>query len=123
MPLVQASGQDDQRAVPRQRVTNPRKMLALAACIMSFYLLLSSFVTTLLIPPSAYEVGGPASGRAVAYLAQQMFGNIFASAFDLSTILILWFAGASAMAGPTTRGFLGLISSRSQPLAACATVS
>ena len=99
MPLVQSTAEDARRPVPTGRIRNTRKMLIAAAVIMSFFLLLSSFVTTMLIPPSAYEAGGPAAGRAIAYLAHQMFGGVFGSIYDLSTILILWFAGASAMAG------------------------
>lgn len=99
MPLVQSSAEDLRRPVPTGRIHNTRKLLIVAAVIMSFYLLLSSFVTTLLISPSAYANNGPASGRAIAYLAHHMFGNAFGSIYDLSTILILWFAGASAMAG------------------------
>ncbi len=99
MPLVEGDAEDSERAVPAGRIRNTRKMLALAAGIMGFFLVLSSFVTTLLIPPAAYAPHGPATGRAVAYLAHHMFGNVFGTVFDLSTILILWFAGASAMAG------------------------
>lgn len=66
---------------------------------MSVLLITSSFATTLLIPEEAFEPGGEAAGRALAYLAHEQLGNIFGSLYDLSTILILWFAGASAMAG------------------------
>ena len=66
---------------------------------MSVYLLSSSFVTTLLIPPEAFEEGGEANGRALAYLAHELFGDGFGTVYDISTVLILWFAGASAMAG------------------------
>jgi hypothetical protein len=84
---------------PEERIKNTQKLLAAAALIMSIMLLLSSFVTTLLIPESAYRKGGPASGRAIAYLAHEYLGDIFGTVYDASTILILWFAGASAMVG------------------------
>lgn len=92
MPLI--SGADLQ-----DRVRNTRKLLNTAAIIMSVFLMATSFVTTLLIPPAAFAEGGPANGRAMAYLAHQYFGNGFGSLYDVSTILILAFAGASAMAG------------------------
>jgi hypothetical protein len=81
------------------RIRNTRKLLVSAAAIMSVMLLWSSFVSGVLIPESAYKIGGPADGRAIAYLAHLYLGSIFGTVYDISTILILWFAGASAMAG------------------------
>lgn len=87
------------------RIANTRKLLLAAALIMSFLLLASSIVTTLLIPPDAFrpetatEEAGPANGRALAYLAHFYLGDVFGTIYDLSTISILWFAGASALAG------------------------
>lgn len=98
MPLVKGSDSDTERH-PTGRIRNTRKLLTTAAFIMSFFLLSSSFVTTLLIPAAEFEPGGEASGRALAYIAHQYLGNAFGTLYDLSTIAILWFAGASAMAG------------------------
>lgn len=81
------------------RIANTRKLLRTAALIMSVFLITSSLVTTMLIPPDKFQVGGEANGRALAYLAHYFFGDLFGTAYDLSTIAILWFAGASAMAG------------------------
>lgn len=119
MPLVKSPN----------RIENTRKLLAAAALIMSFMLIGSSFATSVLIPkaefcpsvacidterldelPEYCSCGGEkgkANGRALAYIAHDKFGeifgpmtgNVFGTIYDVSTILILWFAGASAMAG------------------------
>ena len=85
--------------VLKARIHNTRKLLRTAALIMSVLLIGSSFVTATLIPPHEFGVGGKANGRALAYLAHTYMGDYFGTVYDLSTILILWFAGASAMAG------------------------
>ena len=84
---------------PRGRIRNTRRLLVAAASIMSVMLILSSFVTTLLISPDDYSIDGKASGRAIAFLAHRYLGPGFGTVYDLSTILILGLAGASAMAG------------------------
>jgi hypothetical protein len=100
MPLISGSREEGQPdSLPQGRIRATARLLTAAALIMGVLLLISSFVTTLLIPESAYRAGGPADGRAIAYLAHQLLGNVFGTVYDLSTIAILWFAGASAMAG------------------------
>ncbi|MFW9258394.1 amino acid transporter [Nostoc sp. CALU 546] len=98
MPLVKGSSNDTPQH-PKGRIRNTRKLLTTAALIMSFFLLTSSFITTLLIPVAEFASGGKANGRALAYLAHLYLGDGFGTIYDLSTISILWFAGASAMAG------------------------
>ncbi|HEV2836177.1 MAG TPA: hypothetical protein VGW58_12705, partial [Pyrinomonadaceae bacterium] len=83
----------------RGRIRNTKKLLRTAAVIMSVALIASSFVTAILIPADKFAEGGEANGRAIAYLAHHFLGDIFGTIYDLSTISILWFAGASAMAG------------------------
>jgi hypothetical protein len=104
MPLVKGDSTDTHQN-PEGRIRNTRKLLTAAALIMSFMLILSSFATTTLIPAEEFRPAtetspaGDASGRALAYLAHLYLGDVFGTVYDLSTIMILWFAGASAMAG------------------------
>jgi hypothetical protein len=104
MPLIDGGAADQgysarSGGAPMGRVTNTRKLLFTAAAIMSGMLILSSVVTTLLIDRADYAEGGKASGRAIAFLAHRYLGAVFGTVYDVSTILILGLAGASAMAG------------------------
>src|SRR5664280_1102035 len=98
MPQIAGEpGEPEDRPVGRIRGT--RRLLTTAAVIMSVFLITSSIITTVLIPQDEFQQGGEANGRALAYLAHEYLGNAFGSVYDISTITILWFAGASAMAG------------------------
>ncbi|WP_128430944.1 APC family permease [Streptomyces cyaneus] len=98
MPHVKGDPGDTEES-PKGRIRDTKKLLTAAAVIMSCFLITTSFITTLLIPEKEFEEGGQANGRALAYLAHDYLGNAFGTVYDVSTIAILWFAGASAMAG------------------------
>ncbi|WP_326670447.1 amino acid transporter [Streptomyces canus] len=98
MPHVKGDP-DDTEENPKGRIRDTKKLLTTAAIVMSGFLIATSFITTLLIPEKDFESGGPANGRALAYLAHHYLGGVFGTVYDVSTIAILWFAGASAMAG------------------------
>ncbi|MGA5730443.1 amino acid transporter [Streptomyces seoulensis] len=98
MPHVQGEDGDTEER-PAGRIRDTKKLLTTAAVIMSCFLITTSFITTLLIPAAEFKPGGQANGRALAFLAHEYLGNAFGTVYDVSTIAILWFAGASAMAG------------------------
>jgi hypothetical protein len=98
MPLVKGDGADEAQILA-SRIANARRLLTAAALIMTVLLVGSAMVTTTMIPASALQAGGPADGRALAYLAHRDLGDKFGTLYDLSTIGTLWFAGASALAG------------------------
>jgi hypothetical protein len=89
----------DTEANPAGRIRGAQRLLTTAAIIMSTFLITSSIVTTFLIPQEEFKSDGEANGRALAYLAHEYLGPAFGTVYDISTICILWFAGASAMAG------------------------
>ncbi|WP_233608305.1 APC family permease [Nocardia stercoris] len=98
MPQIRGKeGEDPDH--PTTRIAGTRKLLTTAAIIMSCFLVVTSIITTILIPNEKFQTGGEANGRALAYLAHQYLGDGFGTVYDISTIAILWFAGASAMAG------------------------
>jgi amino acid transporter len=112
LQIHMVKGTDADPADSAARVANTRRLLLSAALIMSCFLLGSSLVTgtDTLIPADELRlepVKGKAMDRALAYLAHgesphaicPLFGRVFGTVYDISTILILWFAGASAMAG------------------------
>ena len=98
MPLVQGDPSDTEER-PAGRIRNTQKLLLTAASIMSVFLVTSSLVTTTLIPAAEFTAGGLAYGRALAFIAHEHLGNAFGTLYDISTVSILWFAGASAMVG------------------------
>lgn len=120
MPLVKGRADDDP-ARPIGRIQNTRKLLAVAALIMSTFLIGSSMVVATLIDPRELHdpingVGGHAQDRALAYIAHgdarypidgwiestvgvPLLSDWFGTIYDFSTVIILWFAGASAMSG------------------------
>lgn len=98
MPQIRGDAGDTEER-PLGRIRGAKRLLTTSALIMSGFLVTSSITTVALIPAAEFQPGGAANGRALAYLAHQYLGEGFGTAYDLVTIAILWFAGASAMAG------------------------
>jgi amino acid transporter len=108
MPLVRGRA-DDAPENPRGVIRNTRILLVVAAVTMSAYLLMSTLVTTVLIPPDAQVTSGQAKYRALAYLAHgepladgqratalnPLFGLVFGTVYDFATVGILALAGLS----------------------------
>lgn len=98
MPQIRGDASDTEEN-PAGRIRGAKRLLTTSALIMSVFLVTSSITTVALIPAAEFKPGGAANGRALAYLAHKYLGEGFGTGYDLITIAILWFAGASAMAG------------------------
>ncbi|WP_017793262.1 APC family permease [Leucobacter salsicius] len=98
MPQIRGDATDTEER-PTGRIRGAKRLLTTSALIMSAFLVTSSITTVALIPAAEFQEGGAANGRALAYLAHKYLGEGFGTGYDLITIAILWFAGASAMAG------------------------
>ena len=59
MPLVEAEGASAQERL-QARIRNTRRLLTVAALIMSVYLVTTTVITTVLIPEVEFEQGGKA---------------------------------------------------------------
>lgn len=94
MPMIKTA---EKHSLP-ERISLTRRLLVTVAIIMAAFLIVGSLITTILIEPKLFAEGGEANGRALAYLAHLHLGDGFGLAYDLSTVLILWFAGASGVA-------------------------
>ena len=129
MPLVRGNPGDDPKSPEGRVRNTRRLLLTAAVIMSGFLLASSLAVSTLIPPedllyrdpdtgvlvsPEAWPPGKPkpdaapkANERALAYLAHNEgphklgapLGEAFGTVYDLSTVVILWFAGASAMAG------------------------
>ncbi|MGD9679701.1 MAG: amino acid transporter [Candidatus Obscuribacterales bacterium] len=97
MPLIKTTGEGSTGNL-QDRIRKTRYMLLTLVAIMTLFIMGASLTTTLLIEPAKYAEGAEANGRALAYLAHTYLGDVFGSIYDLATVSILWFAGASAMA-------------------------
>jgi hypothetical protein len=108
-PLVNGSPSDNPNH-PRSRIRKTRLLMVLAALIMCVLVLSSVFVVTLLVPREAILQGEVVQHRSLAYLAHgeqladgrvfsdinPLLGGFFGTIYDLTTVLILCLAGASA---------------------------
>ena len=81
--MTATPGTSPRQPIRRTADNATRKLLAAAALMMSVLLIVSSFVTALLIPEAHMHTGGEAAGRALAYLAHAYLGHAFGTVYDL----------------------------------------
>jgi hypothetical protein len=108
-PMVRGSASDTELR-PAGRIRHARLLMIAAAVIMSLLVLGSVSVVSALVPASAIGEGAHVQHRTLAYLAHgqplvhpvqvhqvsPLFGPAFGTLYDLSTVLVLCLAGASA---------------------------
>jgi hypothetical protein len=99
MPLIRPAEGTAGEQARDSRIRAGRRLVLVSALVMSCFLICSSLCVTMLVPPGQLAAGGEANGRALAWLAHEEFGRVVGNIYDASTIAVLWFAGASAMAG------------------------
>ncbi|MBS0260550.1 MAG: amino acid transporter [Planctomycetes bacterium] len=106
-PLIRGDEQDDPQ-FPRGRIRNMRKLLFTAALVMACALLTAVTVAATLVPAREFQEGGKAQHRALSYLAHgheiasalpghslnSLFGPVFGTLYDATTVAILCLAGA-----------------------------
>lgn len=116
-PLVNGKP-GDERFLPLGRIRRTRLMLMVLAIVMAFFMLSSSLVVTILVPPDAMQHDGKAANRALAYLAHggelthgltasdlsPWLGTAFGAIYDLVTVVVLTIAGVIVLIG--TRGLI-----------------
>ena len=98
MPHVRGDASDTERR-PSAGSAAPGRLLTSAAVIMSVFLVTSSFVDDAADPGRGVRAGRRRERSRAGLPRARVPGSHFGAVYDASTIAILWFAGASAMAG------------------------
>ncbi len=83
MPLVKGDPTDTEESPAGPHPQREEAAHRRPRSIMSVMLIGSSLVTTLLIPAEQFQPGGEANGRALAYLAHELFGDGFGTVYDV----------------------------------------
>ena len=98
MPQIRGAVGDTE-ASPAGRIKGARRLLTTAAVIMSCFLITTSFIDRGAHPGAGIPARRPGQRPCPGIPRSRIPGGGFGTVYDISTIAILWFAGASAMAG------------------------